>query len=248
MCQGSVGCATSIPEFLSCWLFKRDAPHCGFVCSWDNKVMNGVASGEGICPHTHTLPPLLSPFSLTPNQSTHEVRVHTGLERCGGHAGREMCELWRSAEPLSRAVAIKQKRWQHERIPAIYKRKWKIRETMSEFCSPGWSVKPQVAAAAAAADCFSLLPPPHPQVKRPSHHHHVHLSHPTNCTSWPPLDSVSRWPARKICPPTLTSGFHCAILRGHQGLHFEPGSSREHSNRERFIWLSLQMSRSEIYC
>lgn len=75
---------------------------------------------------THTLPPLCSLFPLTPNQSTHEVRAHTRLGHCGGHAGREMCELWRSAEPLSGAVAIKQKHSQHERIPAIYKRKWKI--------------------------------------------------------------------------------------------------------------------------
>lgn len=99
--------------------------------------------------HTHTLPPLLSLSPLTPNQSTHEVRMHTRLQWCGGHAGRETCELWRSAESLSRAVAIKQMHLQHERIPTIYKRKWKIRETMSEFCSPEWSVKPQVAAAAA---------------------------------------------------------------------------------------------------
>lgn len=239
MCQGSVGCATSILEFLSCWLFKRDAPHCGFVCSWGNKVMNGVASEEGICPHTHSLPPF-SPSSISPPINPHTKCVHTLGLNTVVTVRAEMCELWRSAEPLSRAVAIKQKHSQHERIPAIYKRKWKIWETMSEFCFLGWSDKPGVAAAPSNHP-FTLKPN-----RCPSHHHHVHPSHPPKLYFLTPVRRRISVTSQKNMS-TLTAGFHSAILRGHQGLHFEPGSSREHSNPERFIWLSLQMSWSEIY-
>lgn len=62
--------------------------------------MNRAASEEGICPHTHLLPLSLSLYAL--NQFTH-THIHTD------HPGGEICELWGSAEPLSRAVAIKQK-------------------------------------------------------------------------------------------------------------------------------------------
>lgn len=72
--------------------------------------MNAVAREEGICPHTHLLPPSLS-FPSCPQSVCTYVHgyTHTGLKSCGGHPGGDICELWGSAEPLSRAEAVKNK-------------------------------------------------------------------------------------------------------------------------------------------
>lgn len=110
--------------------------------------------------HTHTLCP---PFS-------HPQSIHT-WSACAHQARR----LWRScgrrnvwAVLFCRAVAIKQKHLQHERIPAIYKRKWKIRQTMSEFCSAGWSVKPSGGCCCCCGGRLFLSSTAHSPSSQPS--------------------------------------------------------------------------------
>lgn len=202
MCQGSVGCATSIPEFLSCWLFKRDAPHCGFVCSWDNKVMNGVASEEGICPHTHSASPSLP-------LPSHPQSIHTWSAYA-----HQATMMWRSCGQRNVwAVAFcrvtLQGRGHKTNALATWKNSHNLQEEVEDQRDNVWILLAGVKCQTSGGCCCSWpcdpAADPDPRVKCPSHHHHVHLSRPTNCISWPSLDTVSRWPVKKmyVHPPWL---------------------------------------------
>lgn len=175
MCQGSVGCATSVQEFLSCWLFKRDAPHCGFVRSWDNKVMNRAASEEGICPHTLLLLLSLSLYAL--GQFTH---THTYIHRPSG---------WRNLWAVGLCRATLQGRGHKTKALVTWKNSCNLQEEVEHLRDDGWILSVLFWAKCQSWGGCCWLMFPLPSIPPP-----LFTSFDAKCTSCSPLQAQCRHP------------------------------------------------------
>lgn len=200
MCQGSVGCATSIQEFLSCWLFKRDAPHCGLVCSWDNKAMKGAASEEGLC--LHTAPPSLFPFFAL-NQFTH---THTHLSIYISTQQSQILSQpcgWRSLRAAGFCRATLQGRGHKTKALVTWKNSCNLQEEVEHLRDDVWilSVLFWAKCQSWGGCCWLMVPPStttaalHKSTPPPSHHHYAFLST-RNVLPVPYQTVVSQWPVR----------------------------------------------------